>query len=147
MTTESPVVLVDTDVMSAVVLPGAVTGRAIQFGDDWLERLAGLSVAIAVQTRVELLTWPLVARWGPDRSAQLRASVEAVPTVQVSVEVQEAFAQLTAAAQHAGHAIHAKEHTGDRWIAATAIAAGLPLASNDGIFDGVPGLNRLTDQR
>ncbi len=147
MTSESPVVLVDTDVMSSVVLPGAVTGRPTRLGGEWIERLTGRSVAIAVQTRVELLIWPLVARWGPERTARLRASLDAVPTVQVSVEVQEAFAELTAAAQHVGHAIHAKDHTGDRWIAATAIAARLPLASNDGIFDDVPGLVRLTDSR
>ncbi len=140
-------VLVDTDVMSTVVLPGGVKGRATRLGGEWIERLTGRSVAIAVQTRVELLTWPLIARWGPERTARLRASVDAVPTVQVSVEVQDAFIELTAVAQHTGHAIHAKDHTGDRWIAATAIAARLPLASNDGIFDDLPGLVRLTDSR
>lgn len=63
-------VLVDTDVMSAVVLPGAVTGRPTRLGGEWIERLTGRSVAIAVQTRVELLIWPLVAWWGPERSVR-----------------------------------------------------------------------------
>jgi len=135
-------VVVDTDIMSSVVLPRSVTQRSVVAG-DWLELLAGFRIAIAVQTRVELLAWPLVKGWGATRATQLRAAVDAVPTIQVSTEVQEAYAELTAAARRVGHAIHAKEHAADRWIAATAIAVGLPLASGDGVFMDVPGLVRL----
>lgn len=45
-----------------------------------------------------------------------------------------------------GHALHAKDHTGDRWIAATAIRWGLPLLSGDGIYRRAPGLNLLVEE-
>jgi predicted nucleic acid-binding protein len=40
-----------------------------------------------------------------------------------------------------GHALGQREHTADRWIAATAIRLGIPLVSNDRIFHGAPGVN------
>lgn len=135
-------VLVDTDVMSSVVLPRTASGHS-PANAEWQSLLFGRRVVIAVQTRVELLTWPLVSRWGDRRAQQLRAAVDAVPTIQISEEVQNAFVELTASAKNSGHAIHAKVHTGDRWIAATALAAGLPLASGDSVFAGVPGLDLL----
>ena len=49
-------------------------------------------------------------------------------------------AQLRAACQAEGHALAQREHNADRWIAATAIRLGIPLVSNDQIFQGVPGL-------
>ena len=51
--------------------------------------------------------------------------------------VQATFVTLTADLRASGHALGAKVHTGDRWIAATALAHGLPFASMDGIFLGV----------
>jgi predicted nucleic acid-binding protein len=41
-----------------------------------------------------------------------------------------------------GHGLGAKDHEADRWIAAVAMAAKLPLATEDSIFDGVAGLVR-----
>lgn len=41
-----------------------------------------------------------------------------------------------------GHGLGAKDHEADRWVAAVAIAAHLPLASEDSIFDNVPTLQR-----
>lgn len=35
-------------------------------------------------------------------------------------------------------------HDGDRWIAATAIRLGVPLASHDRLFNGAPGLRLIT---
>jgi len=52
--------------------------------------------------------------------------------------------QLRADCVDAGHALGQKEHTADRWIAATAIRLGIPLVSNDRIFAGAPGLQLET---
>jgi len=46
--------------------------------------------------------------------------------------------------QQAGHALGDKLHDGDRWIAATAIRLGVPLASHDQLFNGAPGLRLIT---
>jgi predicted nucleic acid-binding protein len=43
-----------------------------------------------------------------------------------------------------GHPLGSKVHDGDRWIAATAIRLGLPLASHDAVFNGAPGLELHT---
>ena len=39
-----------------------------------------------------------------------------------------------------GHALGQRDHDADRWIAATALRLGVPLVSNDQIFENVPGL-------
>jgi hypothetical protein len=46
--------------------------------------------------------------------------------------------------QQAGHALGDKLHDGDRWIAATAIRLGVPLASHDRLFNAAPGLQIMT---
>lgn len=142
MSGQISLVVVDTDIMSSVVLPRSVTQRSVVAG-DWLELLAGFRIAIAVQTRVELLAWPLVKGWGATRATQLRAAVDAVPTIQVSTEVQEAYAELTAAARRVGHAIHTKEHSRPVGSRPPPDRCRLPLASGDGVFMDVPGLVRL----
>ena len=55
-------------------------------------------------------------------------------------DVVEAYVQLTVDLKTSGHALQQKQHTGDRWVAATAIAIGAPLFSADGIYRGAPGL-------
>ena len=39
-----------------------------------------------------------------------------------------------------GHALGQRDHDADRWIAATALRLGIPLVSNDRIFQETPGL-------
>ena len=139
----SRIVLVDTDVMSIAVLAHAVTGKRHPDAATWQDLLLGRRVVISVQTRVELLTWPLIRRWKEPRTRALRAAVDAVPLLQITDEVQHEYVELTAAAKRSGHAIGDKLHTGDRWIAATALARELPIASRDSIFDGIHGLEVL----
>lgn len=50
------------------------------------------------------------------------------------------YAELRVACQRTGHALSQREHDADRWIAARAIRLGIPLVSNDGVFDNTPGL-------
>ena len=54
------------------------------------------------------------------------------------------YAQLRANCEAAGHALGQKADTADRWIAAAAIRLGVPLVSNDGIFQDAPGLELET---
>lgn len=58
----------------------------------------------------------------------------------------EAFAKLTAECKRMGHALHDKVHTGDRWIAACAIAKDIELLAGDGIFQNARASHSATDQ-
>jgi predicted nucleic acid-binding protein len=61
-----------------------------------------------------------------------------VEIVHSGPELIAVYAQLRADCEAVGHALGQREHTADRWIAATAIRFGIPLVSNDRIFRGVP---------
>lgn len=91
-------------------------------------------------TRAEVLTGAAIAQWGRSRTAALRAQLDRTATVPVTSDVVEAYVQLTADLKANGHALQQKQHTGDRWVAATAIAVDAPLFSADGIYRGAPGL-------
>ena len=132
-------VLVDTDVFSHVYIKHPI--QAV--GADWAQVLTGRTVVIAVQTEVELRAWPQLSGWGQARTQALIRRVEAVPRIQVSDVVQQAYVSLTAWAKSNGHAISQNEHTADRWVAATALAHGFDLAAIDGIYVGIDGLSFL----
>lgn len=132
--------VLDTDVWTQLfLLPRRRDARVV----GWRAALTGVEVAIAVQTRAETLVG--VAAWGQERQRQARAQLDATATVPVDEAVVESYAALSVTCKQAGHALQAKQHTGDRWIAATAVAHGLPLLSGDGIFDGVPTLLRIPE--
>ena len=139
-------VLLDTDVFSALF--GMPREKALQRGfpvDRWSDELQGTRVMVSFQTHAEVLAGALYGQWSDRRIGEMRARLDATPTIEEDREVVEAFAQLTAACKRSGLALHAKVHTGDRWVAACAIAKGVPLLSHDGIYAGAPGL-RLFDQ-
>jgi predicted nucleic acid-binding protein len=129
-------VVLDTGVYGRLLLPGTpIPGSA-----KWRDALAGMTVVIAVQTRAELLFGAGKSGWGERRVADLRTQLDRTPTIPVSEEVVEAYASLRSQRHRTGHALAAKIHNGDLWIAASAIAIQAPLASDDGIFVDAPGL-------
>ena len=105
--------------------------------------LTGRRVLISFQTRSELLGGALVNQWGSRRLNDLRDILDQTPTIRADNEVIDAHAQLLAECRRTGHALHAKEHTGDRWIAACAIAKSAGLLAGDGIYQGAPNLTLL----
>lgn len=106
--------------------------------------LVGRTVVIATQTQAELIAGPQVGNWGERRTTELRRIVNDTPIVPVTAEVIETYARLAAACRNTGHALGQKDHASDRWIAATAIALGVPLLAVDRIYAGTPGLTFLT---
>lgn len=132
-------VLVDTDIFSKVFAgPSGSPDR-----QRWSSALAGRTVVIAVQTEVELRVWPQLRGWGEARTTALLDQLDSLGTIQVNVPVQDAFVSLTVWARENGHAIGQSDHVADRWIAASALAYDLELASGDGIHDGIRDLVRL----
>lgn len=81
-----------------------------------------------------------VARWGARRQAVLERLIARTGVVPPLEEVTDAYVHLRAWAVRTGHGVGAKDHEADRWVAAVAIAAALPFATEDSIFDGVSGL-------
>ncbi len=134
------VVVLDTDVYSWLYVRHGATAAPKQALKDVL---VGRSVAIAVQTRAELLIWPGVRGWSADRADRLREQLDNTPTVPVDERVIEAFVRMTVDCRRSGHALGQKEHVADRWIAATAIAIRRPLLTSDGIYLATPGLELL----
>lgn len=143
MSVDAPVALVDTDVYSALfVSASGARKRGLQV-DGWRSSLAGHRIVISFQTRAEILVGARLAGWGERRVAALLEELNSTPTIGLDEIVLESYVSLTAACRASGHALHAKHHTGDRWIASCAIAKSVPLLSGDGIYQGAPGLALL----
>lgn len=138
MTTSS--VLLDTDVFSALAIDPLAWERRGQLLDPWREALSGLSVVVSFQSRAEVLSGLRGSNWGRRRLADALATLDATPTIGADTEVIEAFATLTVKLKASGHGLHQKIHTADRWVAACAIAKGIPLFARDGIYADAPGL-------
>jgi predicted nucleic acid-binding protein len=130
-------VLLDTDIWSHLFSDAR---RRHPNDARWRELLLGRTIAIATQARAEVLAGAAMAQWGERRTLALRAQLDKTATVPVTSDVVEAYIQLTGDLKTSGHALQQKQHTGDRWVAATAIALGAPLFSADGIYRGAPGL-------
>lgn len=129
--------VVDTDVFSRVFLnPKSTDSRVLV----WRAALANRRTLITFQTHAEVLGGARQANWGKPRMAQLIDTLARTPTIHSDGEVVQAYATLSAQCRAAGHPLHTKIHTGDRWIAACVIVKQLDLLSGDAIFRDVPNL-------
>lgn len=132
--------VVDTDAFSLLfVRRGSNDPRTAV----WRDLLAGRQVLISFQTRSEALAGAMADGWGELRLAELRAILDRTATIGVDDEVIDAHAALFAECRRVGHALHGERHTGDRWVAACAIAKEVDLLSGDGIYRDAPGLRLL----
>jgi predicted nucleic acid-binding protein len=95
-------------------------------------------VAVSVVTVAELRLGVLAAGDGPTRARRLEtlSAAAVLDPLPVDDRVAHAWAALRLALRDAGR----KMPINDSWIAATAIANDLAVASQDGDYDGVPGL-------
>ncbi|MGB2919214.1 MAG: PIN domain-containing protein [Mycobacterium sp.] len=129
--------LVDSDVFSLLYVRSASMDSRVA---EWQEYLGGRRVVVSFQTHAEILAGAYGAGWGQRRTDGLIQILARSPTIHSDADVVEAFAKLTAECMRMGHALHDKVHTGDRWIAACAIAKDIELLAGDGIFQDAPGL-------
>ncbi len=140
---EQIVAVVDTDVFSTLYFdPNGAAQRGLPV-DAWRDMLIGVRVVISFQTRAEVLAGLLGSNWGERKLADARLKLDAAPTIPADRQVIDVFAELTANCRRSGHALHDKIHTGDRWVAACAVAKDLPLLSRDGIYRDAPGVRLL----
>lgn len=106
--------------------------------------LAGRDEFISFQTLAEVLYGAQLRNWGAARLRRLEATVAKTEVVHSGDELIREYVNFRVACERIGHALHQREHDADRWIAATAIRLGIPLVSNDGIFEDAPGLQWIT---
>lgn len=70
----------------------------------------------------------------------MEAEIARTEIVHSGSDLIRVYAELRVASQRIGHALSQRDHDADRWIAATALRLGVPLISNDRVFEGTPGL-------
>lgn len=133
--------LVDTDVFSLVFVNNSSADARVR---GWKLHLTGRRVLISFQTRAEALLGARSAGWGTTRMTRLINILDRMPTINTDDDVIGAYATLAADCRRIGHALQGKEHSGDRWIAACAIAKGLELVAGDAIYSGAPNLDLFT---
>jgi predicted nucleic acid-binding protein len=131
--TRGPVV-VDTDVYSARLLPDSPLARRYE------PLLLGRAEFLSFQTVAELRYGALLRGWGKPRLQRLEAALAGAEVVHTGPDLVRVYAELRVACERIGHALCQRDHDADRWIAATALRLGIPLVSNDRIFEDTPGL-------
>src|SRR5690625_2741393 len=126
-----------------VVADTNVFGAALAAKSDLAQRyeplLLGRPVLVSFQTAAEMRFGALRRGWGLSRMLKLEATLSTAEVIHTGTELVEAYARLRAECSAIGHGLGQAAHDADRWIAATARRLGLPLVSDDRIFEGVPG--------
>ena len=127
-------VVVDTDVYSARLIPNSTLARRYE------PLLLGRIEFVSFQTVAEVRYGALLRGRGAARVRRMEAAISRIEIVHSGPELIRVYAELRVDCQRAGHALSQREHDADRWIAATAIRLGIPLVSNDRVFEKTPGL-------
>jgi len=98
------------------------------------------SICVSVVTVAELRLGVLTAATLEARARRMATLrlVEALEPLPIDDKVAEAWARLVAQLKAAGRK---KVPVNDIWIAATAIARGIPVATQDDDYEGMPGLD------
>lgn len=98
-----------------------------------------LRVAVSVVTIAELRLGVLAAPDGPTRARRLETftRADALEPMPVDRSVAAAWAALRLALRDAG----TRMPLNDSWIAATALAHGIPVVTQDADYEDVPGLD------
>lgn len=133
MTARRGPIVIDTDVFSADLSDTALI-------TVYEPVIVGRPAFLSFQTVAELRYGALRRGWGTARVRKLDAKIATAEVVHSGDELVAVYAQLRADCVRLGHALGQRDHDADRWIAATALRLGVPLVSNDRIFENTPGL-------
>jgi predicted nucleic acid-binding protein len=126
--------VIDTDVFSAELVPSS------KLAERYAPIITGRPAFISFQTAAEIRYGAQVRGWGAARLLQVEARLDRVEIVHSGPDLIRVCAELRATCRAQGHPLAQPRHNADLWIAATATRLGVPLVSNDQIYDGVPGL-------
>lgn len=126
------VILCDTTFVSMQERASGDPGSVAHWQTEVVRRLDSAVLAVSIFTIAEMRAGRLYANWGRVRSDAQEARLAAFVRVPLDDEVLDEYVALHAWNLR-GHAI---AHN-DLWIAATALARGLPLVSCDRHFEAV----------
>ena len=127
-------IVIDKNIISYIA-------RKSDIADYYLPHLEGREVVISFQTREEALYGAYLAGWGERRVNDLKQQLDLYRIHWPDGELVDLCAQLRASRRAVGRVLQ----VADAWVAATALYLGCPLASHDGDFDGIPGLQLIRD--
>lgn len=106
----------------------------------WTDKLERAAWILPVVVVAEMRFGADVANWGERRTASMERLIKRTEIAPPLPTVVGAYVDLRSWCVRTGHGLGAKDHEADRWVAAVALAGGIPLATDDGIFDNVNGL-------
>ena len=132
MTSPLEAVVADSNLVSYIA-------RQSPLADHYLPYLEGRHIVISFQTMEEALFGAYLANWGERRVNGLKRQLEQYEVSWPNPDMADLCARLRADRRAAGREIH----LADAWVAATALYVDCPLASHDGDFDGIPGLQLI----
>jgi predicted nucleic acid-binding protein len=138
-------------VVTAVVVDTMIASawlglRASERKARWQALLERSSWVLPFTVVAEMRFGAEVARWGSRRREVLDRLISRAGAMPPLDAVTDAYVDLRTWTVRTGHGLGAKDHEADRWVAAVAMAAKLPLATEDSIFNGVTGLLRATPE-
>jgi len=128
--------VVDTDVISYLL-------RRDSRAELFRPYLTGKLLAVSFMTIAELDRWALQRNWGPERKERMAAFLERFLIVPADRALCRTWAEVAEQARRNGRPIQ----TADAWVAAAAIALGVPLVTNNrSDFAGVTDLAILPQE-
>ena len=131
----SPVVIVDTDVVSFLFKGDT---RAYEYR----QHLQGKTLAISFMTVAELYQWAYSRNWGEQRLARLEERLRAYVVVPYDGELCKQWAMICVERRRMGSPISVQ----DAWIAATALRHECPLVThNRSDFANITGLTVVSE--
>lgn len=133
----SHAIVIDTMIASAWL-----SQRESPRKERWRRPLEGGVWVLPFSVVAEMRFGAEIAGWGARRRRVLERLIDQTTTAPPLQDVTHAYVAVRTWAVRVGHGLGAKDHEADRWVAAVAVAADLPLATEDSIFDGVIGLVR-----
>jgi predicted nucleic acid-binding protein len=139
-------------VASAVVVDTMIASAWLGLRDSprkarWQPLLEQTAWVLPFTVVAEMRFGAEVANWGARRRGVLDRLIARTGVVPPLDEVTDAYVDLRTWAVRSGHGLGAKDHEADRWVAAVAMAAKFPLATEDSIFDGVAGLTQADPEQ
>ena len=136
MTSPVSMVVADSNIVSYIA-------RRSPIAEYYLPHLEHRQVVISFQTREEVLFGAYLAGWGERRVDALKQQMGQYQVHWPDPELVDLCARLRAERRAAGRAIQ----LADAWVAATALYLGCPLASHDGDFENIPGLQLIREHQ